>query len=128
MHVSEYYSNEFGHGSGDDLPCCVWGGMVESSVLMILVNSLVTCTTAWAWSIMGILWQDIVIMKQQPSICLYEHSKTLTIGQRSDGWKLLKVVCGAIACPQYQNDRYLTCACCMYQVIMIKSLQVVVIV
>lgn len=35
MYGSEYYSNEFGHGGGKDLPCCVWGSTVESGVLTI---------------------------------------------------------------------------------------------
>lgn len=73
---------------GNDLPCSVCRSTVQSSILMILLNHLVTmdgacCTT-------GTLWRKIVLMNQKP-ICLDEHSEAMVGGQRSDGGKLFSL-------------------------------------
>lgn len=48
-------------------------------------------------------------------ICLNEHPEALTAGQDDHDGKLLYpvlAVCGSLACPPYEDGKYLTCAVC----------------
>uniref|UniRef100_K1QWC4 Short-chain collagen C4 n=1 Tax=Magallana gigas TaxID=29159 RepID=K1QWC4_MAGGI len=110
MYGSEYDTSDFGHENGDDLPCSVCRSTVHSSVLMIPGKS--SCYDGWTMQYHG----DLVAGEYQNRaatqyICLDEHPEALTAGQRNDNGKLfvpVKAVCGALACPPYHNDRYLT--------------------
>uniref|UniRef100_A0A8W8IJR4 Short-chain collagen C4 n=1 Tax=Magallana gigas TaxID=29159 RepID=A0A8W8IJR4_MAGGI len=51
MYGSEYYSNEFGHDGGNDLPCSVCRSTVQSSVLMIPAKS--SCYDGWSMQYQG---------------------------------------------------------------------------
>ncbi|XP_065939527.1 uncharacterized protein [Magallana gigas] len=114
MYGSEYGTSDFGHENGDDLPCSVCRSTVHSSVLMIPGKS--SCYDGWTMQYHG----DLVAGQYQHRaatqyICLDEHPEALTAGQRNDDGKVfvpVKAVCGALACPPYHNDRYLTCAVC----------------
>ena len=100
--------------NGDDLPCSVSRSTVGSSVLMI--PGKFSCYDGWTLQYHG----DLVAghhghIAASQYICLDEHSETLRTGYRNDNGKLfhpLKAVCGALACPPYQENRYLTCVVC----------------
>ncbi|XP_011415224.3 short-chain collagen C4 [Magallana gigas] len=116
MYGSEYdaSSTEFGHDNGDDLPCSVCRSTVQSSVLMIPGKS--SCYDGWSMQYHGDLVAGAVVHKAATQyICLDEHPEALIAGQRNDDGKFfypVKAVCGALACPPYHNDRYLTCVVC----------------
>lgn len=114
MYGSECYTNEFGQDGGNDLPCSVCRSTVQSSVLMIPAKS--SCYDGWSMQYQGNLVAGNTDNEAASQyICLDEHSETLTGGQNRDHGKLffpVKAVCGALACPPYHNDRYLTCVVC----------------
>lgn len=114
MYGSEYDSTEFGYHIGDDLPCCVCRSSVQSSVMMIPGKS--SCYGGWSMQYKG----DLVAgyygnPAASQYICMDEHPETLTGGQRDVNGKMfypVKAVCGSLACPPYQNGRYLSCVVC----------------
>nr|XP_022298443.1 uncharacterized protein LOC111107508 isoform X3 [Crassostrea virginica] len=116
MYGAEYNSDEFSPRAknGDDLPCSVCRSTVSSSVLMIPGKS--SCYDGWSLEYHGDLVAGSVNHKAASQyICLDEHSQTLRAGYRNDDGKLfhpVKAVCGALACPPYQDNRYLTCVVC----------------
>ena len=116
MYGAEYDSDDFNPraANGDNLPCSVCMSTVDSSVLMIPGKS--SCYDGWNLQYHGDLVAGHHSHKAATQyICLDEHSATLTAGHRSYDGKLfhpVKAMRGALACPPYQNDRYLTCAVC----------------
>uniref|UniRef100_K1QCA9 Short-chain collagen C4 n=1 Tax=Magallana gigas TaxID=29159 RepID=K1QCA9_MAGGI len=114
MHGSEYDISEFGHDTGNDLPCSVCRSTVESSVLMIPGKS--SCYDGWSMQYHGDLVAGSVNHKAASQyICLDEHPESLVAGQDDHNGKLfypVKAVCGSLACPPYHNERYLTCVVC----------------
>ncbi|XP_052676462.1 short-chain collagen C4-like [Crassostrea angulata] len=114
MYGSEYDSSDFGHENGDDLPCSVCRSTVQSSVLMIPGKS--SCYDGWTMQYHGDLAAGYYLSHAATQyICLDEHPDVLTAGQRNDNGKAfypVKAMCGALACPPYHNDRYLTCVVC----------------
>ncbi|XP_052680699.1 uncharacterized protein LOC128161462 [Crassostrea angulata] len=115
MYGSEYDSSaDFGHDTGNDLPCSVCRSTVESSVLMIPGKS--SCYDAWSMQYHGDLMAgDYVHKAASQYICLDNHPEKLVAGQDDHDGKLfypVKAVCGSLACPPYHNGRYLTCVVC----------------
>nr|XP_022298580.1 short-chain collagen C4-like [Crassostrea virginica] len=116
MYGAEYDSDDFAPRAknGDDFPCSVCRSTVSSSVLMIPGKS--SCYDGWNLQYHGDLVAGSVTHKAATQyICLDEHSQTLRAGYRNDNGKLLhpvKAVCGALACPPYRDNSYLTCAVC----------------
>nr|XP_022302081.1 short-chain collagen C4-like [Crassostrea virginica] len=116
MYGAEYDSGDFlpRANNGDDLPCSVCRSTVGSSVLMIPGKS--SCYDGWTLQYHGDLVAGVYSVKAATQyICLDEHSETLTAGSHNDNGKWfypVKTVCGALACPPYHNDRYLTCVVC----------------
>ncbi|XP_022298441.2 short-chain collagen C4-like isoform X4 [Crassostrea virginica] len=116
MYGAEYNSNDFvpRAKNGDDLPCSVCRSTVSSSVLMIPGKS--SCYDGWTLQYHGdLVAGDHAHKAATQYICLDEHSETLRAGYRNDNGKLfhpVKAVCGALACPPYQDNRYLTCVVC----------------
>ena len=116
MYGAEYDLGDFAPraGNGDDLPCSVCRSTVGSSVLMIPGKS--SCYDGWTLQYHGDLVAGNHAAKAASQyICLDEHSETLTAGRRNDNGKWfypVKAVCGALACPPYHDNRYLTCVVC----------------
>uniref|UniRef100_K1QR67 Short-chain collagen C4 n=1 Tax=Magallana gigas TaxID=29159 RepID=K1QR67_MAGGI len=114
VYGSEYDTNEFGHRSGNDLPCSVCRSTVQSSVLMIPGKS--SCYDGWTMQYHGHLVAGANIHKAATQyICLDEHPEALTAGQDEHDGKLfypVLAVCGSLACPPYQDGKYLTCVVC----------------
>lgn len=114
VYGSEYDTNEFGHRSGNDLPCSVCRSTVQSSVLMIPGKS--SCYDGWTMQYHGHLVAGAIIHKAATQyICLNEHPEALTAGQDDHDGKLfypVLAVCGSLACPPYEDGKYLTCAVC----------------
>ncbi|XP_061186270.1 short-chain collagen C4-like [Saccostrea echinata] len=114
MHGAEYDSTDFGHNNGDDLPCVVCRRTTQSSVLMI--PGMNNCYTGWTEQYRGYLaagqYNDAAATQY---ICLDEHSDALQAGERNDNGKFVhpvKAVCGALACPPYHNNTYLSFVVC----------------
>ncbi|XP_062604813.1 short-chain collagen C4-like isoform X2 [Saccostrea cucullata] len=114
MYGAEYDTTDFGHKNGDDLPCVVCRRKTQSSVLMIPGKN--SCYSGWTEQYHGYLAAGYYNSPAATQyICLDEHPDVLTAGERNDDGKLLvpvQAVCGALACPPYHNNMYLTCAVC----------------
>ena len=116
MYGAEFDSDEFSPraNDGDDLPCSVCRSTVDSSVLMIPGKS--SCYEGWSLQYHGELVAGHYGQNAATQyICLDEHSQTLRAGYRNDNGKQfhpVKAVCGALACPPYRDNSYLTCAVC----------------
>ena len=117
MYGAEYDTDDFAPRAedGNDLPCSVCRCTVGSSVLMIPGKS--SCYDGWTLQYHSDLVAGYHAHKAAATqyICLDEHYETLTAGQNNDEGKLfypVKAVCGALACPPYHNNRYLTCVVC----------------
>lgn len=114
MYGSEYDSSDFGHDTGNDLPCSVCRSTIESSVLMIPGKS--SCYDGWSLQYHGDLVAGAYSHKAASQyICLDEHPEDLVAGQDDHDGKLfypVKAACGSLACPPYHNSRYLTCVVC----------------
>ena len=116
MYGAEYDSDDFAPraNNGDDLPCSVCRTTIASSVLMIPGKS--SCYEGWTLQYHGDLVSGVYSHNAASQyICLDEHSQTLRAGYRNDNGKLfhpVKAVCGALACPPYRDNRYLTCVVC----------------
>ncbi|XP_022298579.2 short-chain collagen C4-like [Crassostrea virginica] len=116
IYGAEYDSGDFAPraNDGDDLPCSVCRSTVGSSVLMIPGKS--SCYEGWSLQYHGDLVSGVYNQNAASQyICLDEHSQTLRAGYRNDNGKLfhpVKAVCGALACPPYRDNRYLTCVVC----------------
>ena len=117
MYGAEYDSEDFAPRAkgGNDLPCSVCRSIVGLSVLMIPGKS--SCYDGWTLQYHGDLVAGYHAQKAATQyICLDEHYETLTAGQVNHDGKLfypVKAVCGALACPPYHNDKYLTCVVCI---------------
>nr|XP_022298579.1 short-chain collagen C4-like isoform X2 [Crassostrea virginica] len=116
IYGAEYDSGDFAPraNNGDDLPCSVCRSTVGSSVLMIPGKS--SCYEGWSLQYHGDLVSGVYNQNAASQyICLDEHSQTLRAGYRNDNGKLfhpVKAVCGALACPPYRDNSYLTCVVC----------------
>ncbi|XP_052678331.1 uncharacterized protein LOC128159315 [Crassostrea angulata] len=114
MYGSEYDSTEFGHHNGDDLPCSVSRSTEQSSVLMIPGKS--SCYGDWSMQYHGYLVAGYYNASAATQyICLDEHPEALFAGQRDENGKMfypVKAVCGSLACPPYQDGKFLTCVVC----------------
>lgn len=114
VYGSEYDTNEFGHRSGNDLHCSVCRSKVQSSDLMIPGKS--SCYDGWTMQYHGDLVAGANIHKAATQyICLDEHPDALTAGQDDHDGKLfypVLAVCGSLACPPYEDGKYLTCVVC----------------
>lgn len=111
MYGSEYDSTEFGHHNGDDLPCSVCRSTVQSSVLIIPGKS--SCYGDWSMQYHGYLVAGYYNASAATQyICLDEHPEALFAGQRDENGKMfypVKAVCGSLACPPYEDGKFLTC-------------------
>ncbi|XP_061195272.1 uncharacterized protein LOC133203513 [Saccostrea echinata] len=114
MYGAEYDVPGFGHHNGDDLPCVVCRRTTQSSVLMIPGKN--NCYSGWTEQYHGYLAAGLFNSPAATQyICLDEHPDVLTAGERNDNGKWfypVKAVCGALACPPYHNNMYLTCVVC----------------
>ena len=116
MYGAEYDTDDFAPRgkNGDDLPCSVCRTTIASSVLMIPGKS--SCYDGWTLQYHGDLVAGYHANKAATQyICLDEHSETLIAGYRNDNGKLfypVQAVCGALACPPYHDNKYLTCVVC----------------
>lgn len=98
----------------DDVPCAIC--KVKPATATMMVPAKLSCPQGWTLQYHGYLGAAYYSQHATQFICVHSDPEYLEgLRQVNSGGYLIypvRVYCGALPCPKYKQDQYLSCAVC----------------